>query len=74
MAPRTEELPAMQVKIPKIGTVIADNVSDLISRVRAAIDENSFGASDVGARWVVKDAGKKVGMLSYNGRFEEQTK
>lgn len=65
----------MQVKIPKIGTVVADNVSDLTSRVRAAIDENGYGASDVGSRWTVRtDAGVKIGLLSYNGRFEEQTK
>lgn len=61
----------MQVKIPKIGTVVADNVDDLSSRVREAIDDNSYGASDVGGRWTVKtDAGVKIGMLSYNGRFE----
>jgi len=61
----------MQVKIPKIGAVIADNMDDLTSRVREAIDENGYGVSDVGGRWPVKnDAGVKIGMLSYNGRFE----
>jgi hypothetical protein len=62
----------MQVKIPKIGTVIADNVDDLTSRVREAIDENGYGASDVGGRWTVKNDAGKIGMLSYNGRFEGQ--
>jgi hypothetical protein len=60
----------MQVKIPKVGTVIADSVDDLIARVREAIDDNGYGASDVGSRWAIKSHGATIGTLSYNGRFE----
>lgn len=63
----------LNVKIPKIGTVIADNVNDLTSRVRAAIDDNGYGASDVGGRWSVYMGVRKVGTLSYNGRYEIQS-
>lgn len=35
-------------------------------------DETGFGASDIGSRWPVFHDGRRVGVLSYNGRWSPE--
>ena len=59
------------VKIPKIGTISADSTEALGEAVWTACHCGlvQYGASQIGSRWPVKQDGKTVGALSYNGRF-----
>lgn len=50
---------------------MSDSLDDLKRQVREWIDGNGFGASSIGARWDVYLNGERVGVLSYNGKYEE---
>lgn len=51
--------------------IIADTIGDLRRKFSALRDDNFFGASDIGAQFVVKHGSKRVGVLSYNGKYTE---
>lgn len=48
-----------------------DELEGLKRQVRAWIDGNGFGASAIGARYDVYYGIDRVGVLSYNGKYEE---
>lgn len=57
------------VKVPKIGIVSAETPEYLSELVRERIDEEGYGAREVGGHWLVTHNGKRWGSLSYNGRL-----
>jgi hypothetical protein len=57
------------VKIPRIGVLASESLSDLVQQVGEARDNGGYGASDIGSRWAVKFSGKQFCYMSYNGRL-----
>lgn len=61
---------AFRMRLPLVGELTAESVPALVGQMETARDENGYGASDIGARWPVKDsAGKHVASVTYNGRI-----
>ncbi len=63
------------VQIPKVGTVTAATLEALGEAAWTQVHGGNpqreyYGASDVGARWPVKDGSRTVGTLRYNGKFD----
>lgn len=63
------------VKIPRVGVVRAATVAALGDAAWDAVHGNnasgeSFGCSVVGSGWPVKQDGRAIGTLRYNGRFD----
>ncbi|MDB6007893.1 MAG: hypothetical protein JWL65_143 [Gammaproteobacteria bacterium] len=52
---------------------VADTVENLAAVFREWVDENNYGASDIGALWSVRHAGMDIGKISYNGRYWPNT-
>lgn len=61
------EQQTVSVKI-KGRTITAGSLMLLREAVRRFIDDNCYGASDVGGRWKIR-GGVDVAYISYNGRF-----
>jgi hypothetical protein len=60
-----------EVRIRGLGAFRAATTDELAALVRAEIERRDVGASAVGARWPVRVGRQQVGVLSYNGRYDE---
>lgn len=52
-------------------TLTGTSIDELRKKFSAYRDDNFLGASDIGAQFIVKYGGKRVGVLSYNGKYTE---
>ena len=63
------------VKIPKVGIVEAATLADLGNAAWDRVhgqnpDHYCYGCSEVGSGWTIKQDGKKIGTMRYNGIFD----
>lgn len=47
-----------------------NDIPDLQCALRMMVNENGFGASDIGAEFPVVSEGERVGTMFYNGRYK----